>query len=90
MYRLYDDVKDDDFIWIQCSDLNEFHMVVKEFVTKGFESCIAINGDYLLKHIIVDLKNKVLLYCGPSMAFTLKRNGVKPVKGEYFINVKDC
>lgn len=81
MYNLYDDVFEDKFLWIRCKDSNEVKKVILAFEKKGFHS----NEMGLLPHIIVDLKNKEILYCEPSMAATLNHNGVKPRYGYEFL-----
>lgn len=87
MYVLYDDVTDKDFIWIQCDDSLEKRKVVNEFISKGFNSNLTENDYEGLPHLIVDYKNNIILHCSPSMAVTLRNNGIKPYKGYEFIKI---
>ena len=85
MYNLYDDVTEKDFIWIQCDDSFEKREIVHEFVLKGYASNLDDLDYDGLPHLLVDFKNMVVLHCGPSMAFILKKNGIKYKKGYEFL-----
>ena len=85
MYYLYDNVSEKDFIWIKCDNPYEKRKVVQEFILKGYTSYLNDIDYDGLAHLIIDLKNKIILHCGPSMAYNLKKNGVKYKNGYAFI-----
>ena len=81
MYNLYDDVTENDFIWIQCEDSFKKREIVQEFVLKGYASNLEDLDYDGLPHLIIDTKNRVVLHCGPSMAFILKKYDIKYKNG---------
>ena len=90
MYELFENVSNNDFIWIQCYDEYEKREVVKAFINKGYISKLDEIDYEGLPHLIVNLKSKLIYHCGPSMAITLKNNGVKWYEGDEFIYRKFC
>ena len=90
MYELFENVSNNDFIWIQCIDSFEKREVVQTFINKGYISKL-VESDYDgLPHLIVNIKDRVIYHCGPSMAFTLKNNRVKCYEGVEFIKRRVC
>lgn len=87
MYNLYDDVTENDFIWIQCEDSFKKREIVQEFVLNGYASNLEDLDYDGLPHLIIDIKNKVVLHCGPSMAITLKRNKITSKNGYEFLKI---
>ena len=90
MYKLFDEVSEKDFIWVQCNDSFEQIKVVEVFVKKGYTSFLKERDYNFLPHIIVNLVDKIILPCGASMAVCLKSNGVKWKYGEEFLDCRIC
>ena len=90
MYELFENISNKDFIWIQCYDEYEKREVVQAFINKGYISKLEEIDYEGLPHLIVNLKSKLIYHCGPSMAITLKNNGVKWYEGDEFIERKIC
>ena len=90
MYELFENVSNKDFIWIQCYDEYEKREVVQAFINKGYISKLEESDYEGLPHLIVNLKSKLIYHCGPSMAITLKNNGVKWYEGDEFIRKRSC
>ena len=90
MYELFENVSNKDFIWIQCYDEYEKREVVQAFRNKGYISKLEEIDYEGLPHLIVNLKSKLIYHCGPSMAITLKNNGVKRYNGYKFLNRQVC
>ena len=57
---------------------------------KGYISKLEESDYEGLPHLIVNFKSKLIYHCGPSMAITLKNNGVKWYDGNEFIERKIC
>ena len=71
MYELFENVSNNDFIWIQCYDEYEKREVVQDFIKKGYIPKLEEIDYEGLPYLIVNLKSKLIYHCDPSMAITL-------------------